>query len=62
MSLIDFNEALIPYNELQFLKWPSIVMQPLAGLMYVTYGLVILVHKNIQATTLKLVSANFHYF
>ena len=24
-SLIEFNEAFIPYDELQFLDWPSIV-------------------------------------
>ena len=33
-SLINFNEAFIPYNELQFLDWPSIAAQSPAGMMY----------------------------
>ena len=45
-SLIDFNEAFIPYNELQFLGRPSIVVHSPTGLMYTAYGLMILVHKN----------------
>ena len=49
-SLIDFNEVFIPYNELQVLDWPSIVAHSPAGLMYITYGLVVLVHRNIQVT------------
>ena len=52
--LIVFNEAFIPYNELQFLDWPSIVVHSPTGLMYIAYGLVILVHRNIQVTTLKI--------
>ena len=50
-SLIDFNEAFIPYNELQFLDWPSIVAHSPAGLIYIVQGLVILVHRNIHVTT-----------
>ena len=53
-SLIDFNEAFIPYNELQFFDWPSIVAHSPAGLMYIAYGLVILVHRNIQVTTITI--------
>ena len=53
-SLIDFNEAFIPYNELQFLDGPSIVADWSAGLMFIPYGLVILVHKNIQVTTITI--------
>ena len=53
-SLIDFNEAFIPYNELQFPNWPSIVAQSTAGLIYITYGFVILVHRNIQVSTLMI--------
>ena len=34
-SLIDFNEDFIPYNELQFLGWPTIVARSTAGLMYI---------------------------
>ena len=45
-SLIDFNEAFTPYNELQFLDWPIIVAHSPAGLMYVSYGLVILHYLN----------------
>ena len=48
-SLIDFNESLIPYNELQFLDRPSIVAHSPAA------GLVVLVHRNIQVTTLTIV-------
>ena len=33
MPVIDFNEASIPYNELQFLDWPNIVAHSPAGLM-----------------------------
>ena len=49
MSLIDFNEAFIPYNGFQFLDWPSIVAHSSTGLMYITYALVILVYRNIPA-------------
>ena len=44
-SLIDFNKAFILYNELQFLEWPSIVAHSPTGLMYIAYGLVIIVHR-----------------
>ena len=50
--LIDFNETFIPYNEQQFLDWSCIVAHSLLGLMYIAYGLVILVHRNIQITTI----------
>ena len=53
-SLIDFKEAFIPYNELQFLDWPSIVGHSPAGLMYIAYELVILVHINIWVTNLTI--------
>ena len=53
-SLIDFNEAFTRYNELQFLGCAIIVVHLLAVLMYVTYQLVILVHRNIQVTALKI--------
>ena len=48
----DFNEAFIPYNKLQFLDWPRIVAHPPTGQMYIAYGLVILVHRNIQVITI----------
>ena len=51
-SLINFNEAFILYNKLQFLDWPSIVAHSPTGLMNIAYRLVILVHRNIQVTTL----------
>ena len=50
----DFNEAFIPYNEFQFFDWPSIVAHSPAGLMYIAYGLVILVHRNILLTTITI--------
>ena len=53
-SLIDFNEAFTHYNELQFLGCAIIVVHLLAVLMYVTYQLVILVHRKIQVTALKI--------
>ena len=53
-SLIDFNQVFIPYNELQFLDWPIIVAHSPAGLMYYAYGLVILVHRNIQVTNITM--------
>ena len=53
-SLIDFNETFIPYNELQSLVWSSIVAHSPAGVMYIVYGLVILVHRNIKVTTLTI--------
>ena len=49
-SLIDFNEAFIPCNELQLFDWPRIVAHSPAGLMYIMHGLVILGHRNIQVT------------
>ena len=51
-SLIDFSEAFIPYNEQQLLDWSSIVAHSPSGLMYIVYELVILVHRNIQVTTI----------
>ena len=62
-SLIDFNEAFIPYNELQFFDWPSIVLHSPAGLMCIMCGSVVLVHRNIQVTTitLPLPSVTFSY-
>ena len=54
LEVINFNEAFIPHDELQFLDWPSIAAHPPTGLMYVAYGLVILVHRNIQVTTLRI--------
>ena len=53
-SLIDFNEALISDNELQFFDWPSIVAHSLVRLRCVVYGLVILVHRNIQVTIITI--------
>ena len=53
--LIHFSEAFIPYNELQFFDWPSIVVHSPVGLMYIVYGLVILVHGNIQVTTITII-------
>ena len=52
--LIDFDEAFIPYIELQFFYWPSIVAHLLAGLMYIAYGLVILFHRNIQVIVITI--------
>ena len=52
--LIDFNEAFIPYSELQLFYWPSIVAHSPAGLMYIAYDLVIMVHRNIQVTTITI--------
>ena len=51
-SLFDFSEAFIPYNEPQSLDRPSIVVHSPAGLMYIAYRLVILVHRNIKVTTI----------
>ena len=53
-SLLDFNEAFIPYNEMQFFDWPSIAVPSAAGLVYIAYGLVILVDRNIQVTTITI--------
>ena len=53
-SLIDFNEVFITSNELQFLDRPRIVAHSPAGLIYIIYGLVILVHRNIQVTTITI--------
>ena len=57
-SLIDFNEAFTHYNELQFFDWPSIVVHSPAGLIYTTYGLVIMVHRSIQVNTITI--GNIH--
>ena len=54
LKIIDFNEAFIPYNELQFFDWPSIVAHLPTGLMYIAYGLVIMVHRNIQVTNIMI--------
>ena len=53
-SSIDFIEVFIPYNELQFFDWPGIVVHSPAGLMDIAHGLVILVHRNIQVTTITI--------
>ena len=54
-SLIYFTKAFIPYKELQLIDWPSIwLTQSPAGLMYIAYGLVMLVHGNIQATSITI--------
>ena len=53
-SLIDFDEASIPYNELEFFDWSSIVANSPWGLMYIMHGLVILVHRNVQVTTITI--------
>ena len=53
-SLIDFNGAFIPYNELQYFDCPSIVEHSPARLMYIAHGLVILVHRNIQVITITI--------
>ena len=53
-SLIDFNEAFIAHNKLHFLGRPSIVVHSPAGLMYIVHGLVILVQRNIQVTTMTI--------
>ena len=53
-KFIDFKEAFISYNELQFLYWSSIVAHSPAGLMFIAYELVILVHINIQVTNLTI--------
>ena len=50
-SLIDFNEAFITYNQLQFLGRPSILTHKAD--VY-AYGLVVLVHRNIQVTTIMI--------
>ena len=42
---------------LQFFDWPGIVVHSPAGLMHSTYGLVILVHKNIQVTKFSYIKA-----
>ena len=53
-------KLLIPCNELQFLDWPSIFVHSPAELMYVTYWLVIPVHRNIPVTTLTICYIQFH--
>ena len=42
---------------LQFFDWPGIVVHSPVGLMHSTYGLVILVHKNIQVTKFSYIKA-----
>ena len=54
VSKSDFNEALIPCNELQFFDWPRIVAHSPAGLMYIAHRLVILVRRNIQVTNIRI--------
>ena len=49
---IDFNEAYITYNELHFSGWPNNIVHPPSGWIYIVYGSVILVHRNIQVTTI----------
>ena len=49
-----FSDIFIPYSELQFFDWPSIIAHLPAGLMYIVYGLVRLVHRNIQVTTITI--------
>ena len=49
----DFNHFIL-YKELEFLDWPSIYAHSPAGVMYIVYGLVILVHRNIKVTTLTI--------
>ena len=44
----------LSYNLLQFLDRPSIVAHSPAGLKYIVYGLVILVHRNIQVSTIAI--------
>ena len=41
-------------NKLQFLGGPSIVPHSPAVLIHIVYGLVILVHRNIQVTTIMI--------
>ena len=53
-SLSDFNEAFIPYNELQFLDWPSVVAHSSTGLMYIVYGIARMVHRKIQVTIIMI--------
>ena len=53
-SLNDFKKVFIPYNDLQFLGWPSIIAHSPAGLMYIACGLVILVDTNIKVTTITI--------
>ena len=52
--IIDFNEAFIPIYELQFFDWPSIIVHSHTELMYITYGFVILVYRNIQVTSIMI--------
>ena len=44
----------MPYSEPHFLDWPSIVSDSSTGRMYIVYRLVMLVHRNIQVTTLTI--------
>ena len=59
-SFIDFNEAFSPYNELQFFDLPRIVAHSLAGLMYITDRLVIVVYRNIKVTTIMIDYIQLH--
>ena len=58
-SLIDFNEVFIPNNELQFLDWPNIVAHSPTDLMYIPYGLVILVLETFRSLPQRPVTYNF---
>ena len=60
--LIDFNEAVIPYSELQFFDWLNIVAHSPTELMHSAYGLVIviLVHRNMQVTTITIGYIQLH--
>ena len=53
-------EAFFRYNELHFLRLTHHCWALTPGLMYVAYGLVILVHKNIKVTTLTIGYIQFH--
>ena len=53
-SFIDFNVAFILCIRLQFLGWRSIVVRSPAGPIYIADALVILVHRNIQVTTITI--------
>ena len=42
------------YSDLQLFDWPSIVVHSPEGLMYIANGLVILINRNIQVTTITI--------
>ena len=60
LRINNMVSKIIPYDELQFLAWPSIVIHSPAGVMYIVYGLVILVHRNIQVTTIMIGYIQLH--